>query len=439
MSRARTKAETKATQSDSREQTAKPVVVKADGTLAFALTAGAVGLGLSLLEQEMAVAAEKAAADVNHDIHDADVSGNAGSTVNPSMLAGRAGPEDQTTHVSVAAANPGHVAVDLGGAHIAAPDLTQPSEAQVPSAATSTTNGAPAHPEDQLAQAAAISPAADQSPADQAPAAESVGSGDTLHIGNDIAAGEVGFGPAIPITTGPLTSVDSVIGDLLEADSGLVAGVVETVDGSLETVGDLVEGLLGGDGSGLVPELVETVSDTVGVLGDTVGGLLGGLLGDGDSGPVPELTETLVTTVEVVGDSVGDAVGAVGDLAGALLGGGSLGAASDLTETVSDTVETTVDVVTGVVGTALGAVGGLLGGSDPDAPSDLAGSSASQPESTELPQLDLFGATFDALQLTDALSGSLAPVLGFLGLPNFEVADHPELANSHGSLFHGLI
>ena len=482
MSKATAKANgQKVKQSESRAE-AKPLTVKSDGSLLFTLTAGAVGLGITLLEREAAAATAEAVTDLKSDLETGDFSASAGQAVDPSILGGIGVGENGGANVSVAAADPGHIAIDAEGVHIASPDMLQLMENAAPAPDGAETASAPS--ETQLADASASRDASPQS-TDTPPAASSAGSGDSLHGPHETGiGGGIDLGAAAPITNNSSIPSDGAVGDLPGGDSGLVSGVIETVDGALGTVGGLVEGLLGGNGSGLVPELVETVGDTVGAVGnvvggtveavgdlvdgllggegsglvpelvetvgdtvgtvgnvvggtvEAVGGLVGGLLGGGDSDAAPELVKTVSNTVDTVGDTLGGAVGAVGDLAGDLLG--SAGVAPELTETVSNALETTVEAATGLVGGALGAVGGLLGGGDSEGSSDLAANATDAPPA-EQPQPDLFDATLDALQLTEALSGSLAPILGFLGLSSFEVPDHPELANSHGSLLHGLI
>ncbi|TKT76744.1 hypothetical protein [Aquamicrobium sp. LC103] len=467
----------KGRRADSKSEAGKSAPAKSDGTLAFTLTAGALGLGISLLEQERA-----AAANLSQDDHQNASSPDESlrAEAQPTIV-GHATYDGQEIAVSMTAADPDQAAMNAG-VDMAALNMPQPADVAAAETAASDAqaatppiqqedggNGMPAQSSQDAAQLVAAvgtesGPAASAGggsgsallPDVAAPVTqvtEPVGSGSEIIDpitdiigGNDGSDGQSGLLPGvIDVVAGEEGLLPGVI-DAVAGEDGLLPGVVDIVageDGLLPGVVDIVageDGLLPGvvdavaGENGLLPGVVDIVAGDDGLLSNVVGavtseeGLLPGVVDAvaGENGLLPGVVDVVAgkdgLLPNLVG-SVADTAGKVGDtLVSTVSGLGNL-------------LGGTVDALTKGISSVTDGFG--ADSSDQTAQPSLTTTEASVSASAG-DQPDIFEAAHQALQLTEGLLGTLAPLLTFIGQPNFDAAEHPDLGNSHGSLLHGL-
>ena len=370
--------------------------LKSESLTAFTLAAGAIGLGISMMESQKAEAAEKAEASENAD----------------------------------ASANSHAVAAGSHQAAIEGQDLAYQSHGVVPLATAETSSGAEIAGLQERGQEPArlteTTPTKVDTPSDA--------QGHGAHISNDSTESLQGAASPMADTGNPnSTAQGSHSNDAAHTiGSGGHTIEVSTGDSSQEVGGAHLPFL--GNASGTPDHSLHGVTDTVGDvvsgvtdgLGDTLGGVTDAL-GDVTSG----LTAGLGDTVHGVTDTVGDVVSGVTDGLGDTLGG--------VTNVVSGSVGGLENMLSGVMTSQ----GPILGGSDvgsTDIVLNFSVQESGMPTSSIGQALtDIFDAAHDALGNMDGIFGSLVPDLTFLGQSLVYTEEHHDLSNSHGSLLNGFL
>lgn len=364
--------EQKERRSDGRGENAKSALPKPDGTLAFSLTAGAIGIGVALLDQAKAAAATNTDELKLADLQAAsDLSGQIKTEMDFSTEGANGPFAIQNAPAMVAGVESGQPMTDPADIDLVTllqkiEDFLQHMEA------VATQNGhAEAVPGPQAEGHGAQAAGPEQyASLDTGTATDAAGT--TTDSSGPISGGGHVVSPAGPSVADSLDQIQDIaekIDDLLN-QGGLgsipivgpvVPGLLQPVDDVLDAVGDLVGGLLGGgEDAGLasqVGELVEgaldgvsnAVDDALDAVGDLVGGLLGG---GGGSGPISQVADLADDALGTVSDLVGGLTDAVGNVVG------------DVTGTLDDVVSGVVTSVTATLDGVSDLVGNLLGGGD---------------------------------------------------------------------------
>lgn len=427
----------KGRRSDNKTETGKSSAGKADDALNFTLTAGALGLGIALLERDQAAAASvDSATNFSHDDERLSDFPLAAEQAEPGI--------DESTI-------PGHAVHGSGSGVPRAVSVVQINQQAA----------SPADSEGVLENA-------QQSPE----AAESQNLARDGHATGDMMM------PAVPSPTSPATAASASNSGQDGAIEG--AQAVSSLPGSgrpggdimpgdtpaermIEAVSDITGDLLGSDGAlGIVPSLTQAVGSlvgedgVVGALTDSGGNVLDNLVGEIGEGAV---LGGLINSVEGV---LGDADGAaIGDLSG----GGE--AVLDGLVGKDGALDSVVDAGGGVLDSLIGD-GGLLGSSSrPEKPTSEAETAASpsdtastgdpvetvaqtEPEPTnvsvespsvsaetpsvsaEMPS-NIFEVTNAALQITEFVADALTPTLTFVGQPIIEVDGPADMDNANST------
>lgn len=409
--------------SESRSDTARSTSAKVEGAL-FTLTAGTIGLGITLLEQERAEAAVKAG-DLDLDgLLGTDLATTTDPMADAAAILDHVTYDGQSLPANVTVAGPAETPGEASGlADFFMELLALYQPAAVESAGDEAGgSGAPTQAQDAshtASVAGAESIGADTPEAEQLattvhgqngdpgfqPGSHDGGTGAEIpHFegatGQEVPrdAQDTGGGTSVSGETGPHSREDSdgaqddAPGDLAGGGEDIQSEAVSAITETTGNLGDVVGGLLGGgeNGEGLLPGAVSTVTETaenvtdmagglLGGLGDTLGGLLNG--GEESGGIVSTVTETIGGLGDALGDLLGggeDGDGIVtdtlslvsgtienlADSVSSLLGGGEEGEGvlSTVTETVENLADTAGDLLGGIGNT----VSGLLGGGEED-------------------------------------------------------------------------
>jgi len=428
---------------DARADATKVMAAKADSTMAFSLTAGALGLGITLFEKEIAAAASKMTdwSFADHQQHETSFEQGQG---NPDTDAGQIssagdGPEvTATAAVSAGATAAAGVGDDPqpGAEDVASETVTGEAVADAARSAADLVHGEETVEAVQTITAVAAEAAAEADggvkPADFLEGADLSGA-----LANVLpAAGEIVSG-----LTDPLLGEDGIVSDVLHDAGDIISGLTDPLLGKDGIVPDLLEGagnilsgvtdpLLGDDG--IVPGVLEGA-------GNILSGIADPLLGE--DGIVPGVLEDTGNVVSGVTDP--------------LLGEGGIVAETGVL--VRNVVNGAGDMLTGVisgVGSGLLSAGNLFGGSQQltteDAPAapgvDLAGTSSdspSQPSATEADTassqpsgsgMDMF--EVGLLAMTSSIIGAVTPIVKYMGQSYVEDPDHPD-TDPNGS--HNLV
>jgi hypothetical protein len=473
--------------SDSKTETGKSSAGKADGTLNFALTAGAVGLGIALLEREQATAANAASAATfsldserlsdasaaiaqakdgigqsaiaGHAVHDsgngvpsavseAQIDPQTTSPADSESLVERS--QQQPEAAEQMAARDDNNTVD--SVHDAiVPAVALPAGGAAKSVSTAGAGGAIEEAHNRSSLAGSGQPGVDIMPGDT-PAER------TVEAVRDIASDLLGSDGLI----GVVPAITNVVGNLVGEDGAL--------DGLTDIDGNILDGLVGEDGVlGVLTEgdgnVLDGLVDEDGVLGGLISNSDGAILGSlgGNAGGVLDalVNEQNVLGLTNDGGILGDLDGnveAVLDDDGAILGDLSGGGETVVDDLVGEDsiLGSVADSGEGVLGGLIGD-GGLLGSSNvPEeatagtdtaaASSDIASTeepveTVAQTEpaptnaSAEMPS-NIFDVANAALQITEYVADALTPTLAFVGQPIIETDAHADTDNSSITLAH---
>ena len=370
----------------------KSASFKTESLTAFTLAAGAIGLGISMMESEKAAAAEKAEASENaadsaaghtpidgtHQIADDGVGlsyGDHGAV--PSAVT-----QVTSSHEIAAAQEIGH-------------EPASPVENSPPQAETANdTQAEAAHIENLAAE---VSQDAGQQIADASNSNSPATGSQSAEAGHPVGSG----GHVVEVSTGnPLPEVGGVHIPLpvttIETSDHTPVGATDGLGDTLHGVTDALDGVVSGVTDGL---------------GDTLGGV----------------TDALDGVVAGVTDGLGDTLGGVTGAVSGIINGAS----------------NTLDGVTTLLGAVFGGANGSSGGSSMDAATIELTSSiqdgGTSADSTGLSQTDLFDAAHGALGNVDGILSSLVPDLTFIGQSLVSAGEHHDLSNSHGSLLNGFL
>ena len=412
----------------------------ADNPLNFALAAGAVGLGIALLESEQAAANSDVKPGSSHDDRRvSDTSAAAEQT--------RAGVDHSAT-----ADHPIHNNANNGPAATSGGEVNAQATGSLSS--ESSPDGLPRGAESAHSSAAAVHGNAGSSAAGAligTALADDGLSATTSHS----SSGEGG----LAVVAHTISAITDPLAEAL-APVGHVLGTAESV---LEPVADVANSLLGHDGLlghggvlDIAPGIAETVESIV-----AQDGILGSLIGDNDS----NILNSLVSSGK---DGLGTIVAKDGIL-GSLVDQQDSHVLSDLTDAGKEGVDGVVGK-DGLIGGLLGGGGvlsGLTGGHDDTSGQSVnnGGHNSTSPaatvahESTPAPAAelasapetaaatthaaaaetptDMFAATHAALQITEGVAHALTPILTFVGQPIIDDGTHTDTDHSnHASTHH---
>ncbi|MGN8119816.1 hypothetical protein [Labrys sp. 22185] len=470
----------------------------ADNPLNFALAAGAVGLGIALLESEQAAAnsdpksglshddrrvsdtpaaAEQAKAGVDHSatadhpIHNEANNGPAatnGAEVN--VQAASSAPSEnspdglprgaESAHASAAAAH-GSAGSYAAGALIGTA-LADDALSATLSHSSSGEGGLAAvtHPISAVTGllAEALTPVEHilepVSLAVTGPLAEALAPvGQVLEPVTDVVHDLLGDNGVLPVSLGIGETVkevlgpDGIIGSLIGGDGNIIKGLVDPGN-SLDTVVTKVTSLVGGDDGNILHALADTGKDGLdGVVGKD--GLVGSILGSG--GVLAGLTGGQDETPSQSTDNGGHH------------DSNNLDGLADAGKEGLDGVVGKDGLVGGLLGSG-GVLSGLTGGhDDPSSQPNNGSHNSTSPvataahESTPAPATesvsatetaaatthaaaetptDMFAATHAALQITEGVAHALTPILTFVGQPFIDDDGHTDTDHSHHASTH---
>ena len=472
----------------------------AENPLNFALAAGAVGLGIALLESEQAAANSDPKSGVSHD--DRRVSDSSAAAEQAKAGVDHSATVDHAIHNEAsngpAAANGGEV----NALTASSPPSENSPDGLLRGTESAHSSAAAAHGSAGSSAAGALIGTA---LADDALSAtlshSSSGEGGLAVVTHSISA-------VTGLLTEALTPVEHILEPVGLAVTGPLAEALAPVEQVLEPVTDVVHNLLGNNG--VLPvslDIGETVKEVLGP-----DGIIGSLIGD-DGNIIKGLVDpgngldSIVTKVtSLVGGDDGNILHALADtgkegldgvvgkdgLVGSLLGSG--GVLSGLTggqdetpsqstdngghhdsnnlDGLADAGKESLDGVVGkdgLVGGLLGGGGvlsGLTGGHDETSSQsvDNSGHNSTSPavtaahESTPAPATeaasatetaaatthaaaaetptDMFAATHAALQITEGVAHALTPILTFVGQPFIDDDGHTDTDHSHHASTH---
>jgi hypothetical protein len=370
---------------------------KADNTLNFALTAGAVGLGIALLDLEQAAAAPAAKPASSHG--DDRLSDSSLVAEHDQPAIDRAAPAGHALHDNAdnGPATPNEGEINVHAAAAASPEASSAALQDVPETAAATA------------------------------AAHHVNAGDS---GLEVATAAASMGPGVSAAAAHTNSGESGTTEGVHGISSLVDSAIAAtapIDHALDAagdvlgvVGDVAHGLLGNGGVlGVAPVIAETVDGLVGkdgVLGSLVGehngDLLGNLAGNGN-GILDGLVGQDAPLGHLVGGDGGGGIlaavtGSHGGILGGLLGGGGAAAASN---------------------------GGAASSPDAGSSHDVA-AAATQTDAAAGVPTNMFEVAHAALQITEGVADAITPTLTFVGQPIVEDDAHTDTDHSHLSIHH---
>ncbi|WP_156771508.1 hypothetical protein [Labrys sp. WJW] len=450
----------------------------AENPLNFALAAGAVGLGIALLESEQAAANSDPKSGVSHD--DRRVSDSSAAAEQAKAGVDHSATVDHAIHNEAsngpAAANGGEVNALTASSPPSenSPDgLPRGTESAHSSAeaahgsAGSSAAGAligTALADDALSATLSHSSSGEGGlavvthsiSAVTGPLAEALAPVEqVLEPVTDVVHNLLGNNGVLPVsldigeTVKEVLGPDGIIGSLIGDDGNIIKGLVDPGNG-LDSIVTKVTSLVGGDDGNILHALADTGKEGLdGVVGKD--GLVGSLLGSGGvlSGLTGGQDETPSQSTDNGGhhdsnnlDGLADAGkesldGVVGKdgLVGGLLGGG--GVLSGLTgghdETSSQSVDNSGHNSTSPAVTAAH--------ESTPAPATEAASATETAAATthaaaaETPT-DMFAATHAALQITEGVAHALTPILTFVGQPFIDDDGHTDTDHSHHASTH---
>ncbi|MDX8532461.1 hypothetical protein RFM41_29400 [Mesorhizobium sp. VK25A] len=391
----------------SRRSDSKTEAGKVGNALNFALTAGTVGLGLALLDQEQAAASSAdSKASFSHDDDGRSDSSVSADQAVPGIDHSKTA--DHALHVTNADNGP----AATNGGEIAA---------RTAAASTLTSESTP----ETLRHAS-----------DSAPSPAAANDGNTANSANDVAT------VSTPTDTGHSPSaahINSAEGGTIEGAHG-ASSVIDSNDAlsaagdALKAVGDVANNLLGdGGGLGVVPMIAETVDTLVGK-----DGVLGALVGEHNSDVLGGLT---VTSNEILEGLVGKDGALGGVLGGGLVGDGDGGVATALTGSHGGIVGGLINAAVGLLGGGASSEAAADGGATAHA-SDAAstqgvGVTETQADVASGAPSNMFEVAHAALQITEGVADAITPTLTFVGQPIIEDDAHTDTDHSiHVSIQH---
>lgn len=356
-----------------RRSDSKTEIGKADNTLNFALTAGAVGLGLALLETRQAAAGTDSKSGLPDDDRKSDTSVSADQAV-PSIDHSRTA--DHMVHENFA---------NGGGPAVASGD-----EISAETAAASSSESSP----ETLQQASES--------ASSLAAADDAAAGNTTH---DVATVMASTDTGISASTVHTNSEGDRAFEGAHGASSVISSAIGTVASS--------DGAL--DGAGKVLEIVDDVANNL--LGN--GGVLD--IAPVITEPAKNLVGDVLASVANTGTLVEDIVGKAGALIGShqgllngLLGTGAAAAAGEVATASDSSVSTQ-----GAASTQNIVTTGTQSHVDAGAP------------------LNMFEeVAHSALQITEGVADAITPILAFVGQPIIEDDAHTDTDHSINVLAH---
>ncbi|SFU21548.1 hypothetical protein [Mesorhizobium sp. YR577] len=424
----------KGRRAENKAETGKSSAGRAEDTLNFTLTAGALGLGIALLDRDQANAAD-ATSTTDFAQDDDRLSATFSNARQAESGGGRSAIAEDVVHDSghdapnaTSNVQVDHQAADSADSERGAEILQQPPEAAGSQIAELESNNT----EDSIQDAAM--PSADPA------------------IGTSVSNSGAGGAIAETHDRSSLAGPGEMVVDIMPGDT--------PAERMVEAVHDIASNLLGSDGLlGVVPDLTEAVGGLVdkdGALGALTDGdgsaLLDALIGDdGLLGALTNGDADVIDALVSTGGVVGAVTGGNGNVLDSLVGTGSvIGAVTGGNEDVLDGLvgtEGVVGAVTGGNGDVLGDLvgeNGLLGGlgsteggaSLADAAAEDAVETAAPPETTAADTSETPSNVFDvanvALQITEYVADALTPTLKFVGQPILETDAHMD--TDHSSL-----
>ncbi|MEL4376584.1 hypothetical protein [Brucella cytisi] len=383
---------------EARSETDKPVVNKSEGALNVALAAGALGLGIAMLEQQKAAAANADLPETRS--KESDQKTSAFPTTNNTAQTSDQASADSGAHREGGTTSPVTVSHD----HVAAPVETVVSHEgikQGPDITSANQNVGTANTATDLEVSEAVTKSHDQQ---LEGSAHSTVTESDIDVSVDAATSPVIAGPAHVVS---------------------VTQVLDAPAAVLDTVGEVATDLLGSDsllGSngvlGIIPAVAGTVSTALG--NDNP---LSSILGDGTDGLASDLASN--------GDKILDSVA------------GESGILDNVADTGANVVAQLVDVG-GVLAGGLGTA--VLSADETTSSSNESGGSTAEPAASNVDSdptdtvaaigSNMFEVANAAMQITESVADAITPILKFVGQPFIDTDAHTDGDHSHNNAGH---